>query len=197
MTQVAVSAGHGADTSTGIANGKLGMWLFLASDAMTFTCAIAAYVVLRYGSVDWPIPSTVLDVPLTALNTFILICSSLSMVLAFSAIERGNQAGLVKWLAVTALGGAMFLGIQAYEWNHLLHAGVRPSTSLIGATFYTLTGFHGAHVFSGVVYILVIMIRGMRGAFTAQHFLPVELLGLYWHFVDLIWIVIFTVVYLI
>jgi heme/copper-type cytochrome/quinol oxidase subunit 3 len=176
------------------------MWLFLCSDAMSFAGLLAAYGAVRIFGAHWPVPADVLDVPLTALNTFILICSSVSMVWALSAIKRGSPRGLVTWLLVTMLGGSIFLGIQVYEWTHLLTHETHPLTiqsSLFGATFFILTGFHGCHVFSGVVYLGCIAFRAARGGYTREDNSSVEIAGLYWHFVDLIWILVFTFVYLI
>ncbi|HZM70357.1 MAG TPA: heme-copper oxidase subunit III [Candidatus Cryosericum sp.] len=180
--------------------GKLMMWLFLCSDAMSFAGLLAAYGAVRIFGTEWPVPAHVLDVPLTALNTFILICSSVSMVWGLSAIKRGSQRGLVIWLLMTMLGGSIFLGIQAYEWTHLLTHETHPlsiQSSLFGATFFILTGFHGCHVFSGVVYLGCIAFRAARGGYTRENNSSVEIVGLYWHFVDLIWILVFTFVYLI
>jgi cytochrome c oxidase subunit III len=178
--------------------GKLMMWFFLCSDAMSFVGLLAAYGAVRLGSSDWPVPSSRLDVPLTAVNTFILICSSVTMVKALSAIKRGNRQGLILWLLGTIVGGSSFLGIQAYEWTHLIvHENLAIQTSLFGATFFILTGFHGCHVLSGVIYLSCILVKGARGGYTAEHNSPVEIAGLYWHFVDLIWILVFTFVYLI
>ncbi len=178
--------------------GKLMMWIFLCSDAMSFAGLLAAYAAVRMGNPDWPVPSSILGVPLTALNTFILICSSVTMVKSLSAIKRGDQKGLVSWLLATILGGATFLGIQAYEWTHLIvHDGLTIQSSLFGATFFILTGFHGCHVFSGVAYLGCIAFKSARGGYTREHNSPVEIAGLYWHFVDLIWILVFTFVYLI
>jgi len=175
--------------------GKLGMWVFLAADAMTFGAAIAAYGALRIGNVNWPIPSTILGIPSTAVMTFILICSSLTMVEALSAIKRGDQAKLKLFLALTVLGGLMFLGMQAREWTHLIGVeGLSIKTSLFAATFFILTGFHGCHVTGGVVYLFGQLVKAMRGTAT---YAGVEITGLYWHFVDLVWILIFTFIYLI
>ncbi len=183
--------------------GKLMMWVFLCSDAMSFAGLLAAYGAVRLGSSNWPVPSEKLDVPLTALNTFILICSSVTMVKALSAIRHGDRKGFLGWLAATMTGGAGFLGIQAYEWTHLIHEGMTIQgnpwgvSTLFGATFFILTGFHGCHVLSGVIYLSCIFARGAQGAYGAENYSPVEIAGLYWHFVDLIWILVFTFVYLI
>ncbi len=183
--------------------GKLMMWIFLCSDAMSFAGLLAAYGAVRLGSSDWPVPASKLDVPLTAVNTFILICSSVSMVKALSAIKHGNRTGLLGYLGLTILGGAAFLGVQAYEWTHLIEEGMKIGSnpwgvnSLFGATFFILTGFHGCHVLSGVIYLFCILVRALQGAYTAENNSAVEIVGLYWHFVDLIWILVFTFVYLI
>ncbi len=177
--------------------GKLMMWFFLCSDAMSFAGLLAAYAAVRMGNPAWPVPAEHLDVPLTAVNTFILICSSVTMVKALSAIRRGSQKGLVLWLLGTIVGGSTFLGIQAFEWTHQITHGLSIQGNLFGATFYILTGFHGCHVLSGVIYLTCIAIKSARGGYTADHNSPVEIVGLYWHFVDLIWILVFTFVYLI
>jgi cytochrome c oxidase subunit III len=189
------------DTSSdfvGTARGKVGMWLFLVSDALTFGGLLCAYGASRMGSSDWPVPSQVLDIPLTAVNTFILIISSVTMVKALSAIRHGNVKGLQKFLLLTALGGITFLSIQAYEYHHLLFGeGLRLRNNLFCATFFSLTSFHGAHVFAGVIYLLITWWRSTKGDFTAEHNHRVEVAGLYWHFVDLVWILVFTFVYLV
>jgi heme/copper-type cytochrome/quinol oxidase subunit 3 len=142
------------------------------------------------------VPSTVLGVPFTAFMTFLLISSSVTMVKALEAIKRGDRAGLRKFLALTILGGACFLGMQAREWTHLIeHVMTLTSKGLFGATFFVLTGFHGCHVFSGVVYLSCVLANS--GAYTKDDHNAVEIVGLYWHFVDLVWILIFTFVYLI
>ncbi len=177
--------------------GKVMMWLFLMSDAMSFAGLLCAYGAVRMSNSLWPVPSSILGVPLTALNTFILICSSVTMVKAVAAIQKGDQIGLRKFLAFTMLGGATFLGIQAYEWTHLIREGLTAQHSLFGATFFALTGFHGCHVFSGVVYLGFILRAAFQGRYSASRWTSVEVVGLYWHFVDLIWILVFTFVYLI
>ena len=177
--------------------GKIMMWLFLMSDAMSFAGLLCAYAAVRMSNPLWPVPSSILGVPLTALNTFILICSSVTMVKGVSAIQKGDVAGLKKFLALTMLGGTIFLSIQAYEWTHLINEGLTVQRSLFGATFFVLTGFHGCHVLSGVIYLGVILGAAFQGRYTAQRWNSVEIVGLYWHFVDLIWILVFTFVYLI
>ncbi len=182
--------------------GKLGMWVFLAADAMSFGGLLAGYGALRAGAIDWPNPSEVLGISLTAFMTFLLICSSLTMVKALSAIRHGNRAGMRNYLLLTILAGVIFLGLQAYEWNHLIHGlGIGFASNpfgshLFGTTFFAITGLHGAHVTAGVIYLMIIVINNMRGKYSADNFNGVELVGLYWHFVDLIWILVFTFVYL-
>ena len=176
--------------------GKLGMWVFLAADAMSFGGLLAAYAAYRLSSPDWPVPSTKLGITLTAIMTFLLICSSVTMVKGLSAIRQGNRKSLVNYLLLTALGGAIFLGCQAYEWTHLFEHEAAFTGHLFWTTFFVLTGFHGMHVLSGVIYITIMAILSAKGKFTQASHNEVEILGLYWHFVDLVWILIFTFVYL-
>ena len=205
---------HSADvyepSLTPDSQGKLGMWLFLISDAMSFGALLAAYGAVRAGAAEWVPPTEVLGINLTAFMTFLLICSSVTMVKALESIQKGNQSKMCTYLGLTILGGLIFLGLQAYEWTALIKHGLTLTTipheglsgaaisgsALFGPTFYTITGFHGAHVTGGVIYLIVIFIQGMRGTYTADSNHKVEILGLYWHFVDLIWIMVFTFVYL-
>ena len=178
--------------------GKLGMWLFLAGDAMSFGGLIVGYGILRHASKDWPVPAAVLGINLTALMTFLLIVSSVTMVLALAALQDGNKAKFNKFMGFTILGGLLFLGCQAYEWTHLINHRLPEfnlyfSTHLFATTFFILTGFHGMHVTGGVIYNSCVLAAVNRGRYQAKH---VEIAGLYWHFVDLVWILIFTFVYL-
>ena len=190
----------------GVYNMKLGMWVFLLSEVMFFTSLIGAYIILRAAHPDaFAEPGVVLNVPLTAFNTFVLICSSVTMVKAFAAIEHGDQRGLRVWLIATALLGMFFVGVQAYEYIKLAEHGFVPSAAayaaegapLYGMTFYTMTGFHGAHVTIGVLCLWFTIFQALRGRYTAASHGGVEIMGLYWHFVDLVWIILFTIVYLI
>ena len=181
--------------------GKLGMWVFLCGDAMTFGTLIVTFGIMRIAADNWPVPAEVLGINLTAFMTFLLICSSVTMVLGLAGIKRGNQKEFAKFLSLTILGGAAFLGCQAYEWTHLIHGGVTISENAFGSpvfgdTFYIMTGFHGMHVFGGVVYLTIILVGGLTGRINQDNASVVEIAGLYWHFVDLVWILIFTFVYL-
>jgi len=178
--------------------GKLGMWTFLAGDAMTFGAGIAAYGALRINNPNWPTPADYLGITTTAVMTFILICSSVTMVESLDGIQHGNQSKFRMFMALTVLGGLLFLGMQAHEWHDLLtEKGMSVKRDLFDATFFILTGFHGCHVFGGVVFNSVLLIRGMTGKLTQAKAGLVEVAGLYWHFVDLVWILIFTFIYLI
>jgi heme/copper-type cytochrome/quinol oxidase subunit 3 len=181
----------------GVSTTKFAMWLFLASEAMFFAGLIAAYIVVRLASAEWPVVADVLNVPLVALNTFILIVSSVTMVMAFAAIEAGDQRGLRRYLIATAGLGMIFLSIQAVEWRELLLEGTNAASNLFGSTFFTLTGFHGLHVLGGVAFLLYVIARAFQGRYTASEHGGVELMGLYWHFVDVVWIFLFTIVYLV
>ncbi len=187
-----------AETGSGVYSEKLGMWVFLLSEIMFFTALIGAYIILRVSKPDaWGAPGSVLNIPVTAVNTFILICSSVSMVKAYAAAADGRPEALRLWLLATVLIGASFVGVQVYEYRELIHHGFLPSSGLAGSTFYTMTGFHGFHVSMGVICMSFVTWRAFHGAYTAQDHRGVEVIGLYWHFVDLVWIILFTIVYLI
>jgi heme/copper-type cytochrome/quinol oxidase subunit 3 len=187
--------------------GKLGMWVFLAGDAMSFGVLLAGYGAFRCADPAWPNPKATLGINLTAAMTFLLICSSLTMVKALEGIKLGDTAKLKRFLFLTILGGAIFLGCQAYEWHHLITHGLPEASRKLGfdatfpaskfaTTFFILTGFHGCHVLGGVIYLSCILAASARGAYSARAHNPVEIVGLYWHFVDLVWILVFTFVYL-
>ena len=202
MSQAATHAVEPAETPlTPESWGKLGMWIFLAGDAVGFGVLLAGYGIMRATSADWPNPYDVLGINLTAAMTFLLICSSVTMVKALEWLGRGDRARAIKFLLVTALGGAIFVSLQAYEWTHLIHGGLHINgnpwgASLFGTTFFLVTGFHGLHVTGGVIYLLVISRYVMNRPNPATTYNAVEICGLYWHFVDLVWIMVFTFLYL-
>ena len=143
------------------------------------------------------IAENLLDIPITSLSTFVLLMSSLSMVMALAALERNNLPGFRTWLTATCLLGVAFLGFQVFEFNAFLQEGLTPRENLFGSTFFTLTGFHGAHVTLGVLWLSSLVVASFKGKVTQKSVLDVEIAGLYWHFVDIVWIVIFSVIYLI
>jgi len=185
------------ETSTGLDNRKLLMWLFLASECLLFGSLIGAYLLYRNRSVDGPYPEDLFDIPFTSVSAFVLLMSSVTMVLALAAIQRGDQRGLRIWLLSTALLGLLFLSGQAFEFTEFNREGLSLSSNLFGTTFFVLTGFHGAHVTVGVLILLSLLVMAFRGRLTQAQSMNIELAGLYWHFVDAVWIVIFTLVYLI
>jgi heme/copper-type cytochrome/quinol oxidase subunit 3 len=184
-------------TSTGLPNTKLAMWVFLASDCLLFGALITTYVLYRHSSVTGPYPKQVFDIAYTSVSSFVLLASSLTMVLALAAIQRGDPGRMRIWLLATALLGMTFVGGQVYEFTSFYREGLGLGTNLFGSTFYVLTGFHGTHVAIGVLMLLSLLAMSFTGKITQENSLTVELVGLYWHFVDIVWIVIFTVVYLI
>lgn len=191
------AAGAHLETSTGLDNRKLLMWLFLASDCLFFGSFIAAYVLYRDRSVVGPYPEDLFDIPFTSVSAFILLMSSVSMVLALAAIQRGNVRNMQVWLLTTAALGTLFVAGQAYEFTEFHHEGLSLSTNLFGTTFFVLTGFHGAHVTVGILILMSLFVYSLRGGIQQKDSLNIELAGLYWHFVDIVWIVIFTLIYLV
>jgi cytochrome c oxidase subunit 3 len=184
--------------------GKLGMWVFLAGDAMSFGALLVGYGLLRHSSGNWPVPYDVLGINLTAFMTFLLICSSVTMVKSLEAVKNDERNTAKKYLLLTILGGAGFLGLQAYEWTHLIHQGLKVyenpwGSPLFGTTFFVITGFHGMHVTGGVIYLsamLRIISKPTNPLGPGWSYNVLEIAGLYWHFVDLVWIMVFTFVYL-
>ena len=201
MSAVAEHTGHGettVDPYFGTAtDGKVGMWVFLLTDAMSFSGFLLGYGILRGQSHNWPNPAERLGIPSTAVMTFALICSSVSMVLALDAAKARDKARTVRWLCATIGGGLFFLLGQVREYTNLIHEGHVFSQDQFMSTFYSVTGFHGLHVFSGVTYLTVILIRTLRGHYMKGDYNHIEICGLFWHFVDLVWILVFTFVYLI
>jgi heme/copper-type cytochrome/quinol oxidase subunit 3 len=184
------------DSGPPVERGKFAVWLFLATEVMFFSALIGTYIILRSGSPAWPNPAERLAVGITAINTFILITSSWLMVRALQAGQRGDRGGILRWLFATILGGSVFVGIQAYEYGELVKHGSLPNVDIFWTTFYTMTGFHGMHVVVGVIWLICAWFSAFRGKYTASNHTGLELAGLYWHFVDLVWVVLFTIVYL-
>ncbi len=193
---MAAAGGH-LETSTGLDNRKLLMWLFLASDCLFFGSFIAAYLLYRDRSLVGPYPEDLFDIPFTSVSAFILLMSSVTMVLALAAIQKGNVRSMQVWLLTTAALGTLFVAGQAYEFTEFHHEGLSLSTNLFGTTFFVLTGFHGAHVTIGILILMSLFVYSLRGGIQEKDSLNIELAGLYWHFVDIVWIVIFTLIYLV
>ncbi|MBI4213147.1 MAG: cytochrome c oxidase subunit 3 [Chloroflexi bacterium] len=173
------------------------MWAFLGSDCMLFGSLIGTYLVYRGNYPSGPKPSDVFDIPYTSVSAFALLMSSLAMVLALAAIQRGDIRRLKIWLLCVAGLGLVFIGGQVYEFTTFGSEGLNLTTATFGSSFFTLTGFHGTHVTFGIVWLLMLWMLAARGQMTQARSLDVEIAGLYWHFVDIVWIIIFTVVYLI
>lgn len=191
------TAAIGHYTSTGQDTRKIAFWTFIGSECMLFGTLIATYLSYEGKSVVGPTPQEILNIPLTSVSTFVLLMSSLAMVLALAAVMRGDTRYSKVWLATTAVLGAVFLVFQAFEFTQFVDEGLKISTNLFGSTFFVLTGCHGLHVLVGVIWIVTLLIMSARGKLGPEKAMNVEIAGLYWHFVDVVWIVIFTVVYLI
>ncbi len=183
--------------STAVPTPRLGMWLFLASEVMFFGALVGSYLVLRLGAREWPDPGTVLAVPVLAFNTFVLIASSACMVLGHEAVRAGDIPRLRRMLLATAGLGALFLAIKIADYVHLVHGGFVIGGSLFASCYYLLTGFHGLHVLAGVITLLVARSQAGRGIVTRENDGLVEGVGLYWHFVDVVWIVLFAILCLV
>ena len=205
-------AGHAAhpahiDTSTGLDSRKMAFWTFIGSECLLFGSLIATYMAYKGRSLKPPYPHEVtingvhhegvLNIPLTSFSTFILLMSSVAMVFALYNVQRGDRKWGAFWLFATAFGGSIFLGCQVYEFTNFYHEGLTIRSNLFGSTFFVLTGFHGAHVTVGVIYLITLGVMALKGRIGPERTLNVEIAGLYWHFVDVIWIVIFPLVYLI
>jgi cytochrome c oxidase subunit 3 len=180
-----------------INNARLGVMLFIGAEAMFFAGLLSAFLVFRTGSPVWPPPfQPHLPIVVTAVNTLILLWSSYTMHRALRAIRKGNAPGLEDWLAVTALLGLIFLSVQGYEWARLLQFGLTLSSSVYGATFYTLIGCHAAHVFGAVIWLFIILVMAKKHRFSRERFAGVQVCGIYWYFVVTLWPILFGVVYL-
>lgn len=223
MAQTAVAGKQrwwdGGKSPFNVEYGKLMMWYFLMSDAFTFGAFLISYGTVRFASNGWPDPNEVFNsvpfmhvhAPLVfvSIMTFILIASSVTMVLAVGEGHANNRKGVMKYMILTIIGGLMFLGCQAWEWHHLHEQGAwwgrnpfnnfdgSPASTNFTNFFFTITGFHGFHVLSGVVINIIMLIMTWKGVFDRKgHYLMIEKAGLYWHFVDLVWVFVFTCFYL-
>jgi heme/copper-type cytochrome/quinol oxidase subunit 3 len=192
------SPGEHDYAATGIDSRKLGMWTFLANECLFFGALISSYLLYRTRAPQGvKVPHDVYDIPYTSVSSFVLLMSSLTMVLALAAIQRGDHRRLRLWLLATALLGTVFISGQVYEFTVFTHKGLNLSTSVASSSFFVLTGFHGMHVTVGILWLLSLLGMSLRGLIPPEKSLWVEIAGLYWHFVDVVWIVIFTVVYLV
>ncbi|MEZ5145359.1 MAG: heme-copper oxidase subunit III [Acidimicrobiales bacterium] len=186
------------DTNTGISNTKLAMWLFLGSECLLFGGLITTFLLYKHPLPgQGPGPKEIFDIPFTSVSSFVLLMSSLTMVLAVSAIERGDHHRTRAWLVATALLGSTFIAGQVYEFTSFYREGLGYTTSRFSSAFYTLTGFHGVHVTVGIIMLLSLFLLSVKGNLPEHKAETVEVVGLYWHFVDVVWIVIFALVYLI
>jgi len=215
-TAAVTHAGH-PPTTTGLDHRKIAIWAFIGSECMLFASLISTYLIYKGRSVVGPFPhdvcdppkcathlNAILNIPVTSMSTFVLLMSSLTMVLALAAVENKGKPGYEGllgsskfWLMATAIAGATFLGYQAFEFTSFVHEGLTIRTNLFGSSFFTLTGFHGAHVTAGVLWLLTLFAIDVRRGLQPKDALLVDIAALYWHFVDVVWIAIFTLVYLI
>ena len=197
---------HGHETNTGITNEKLGMWLFLGSECLLFGGLISVFLLYKKKLSTFPgfesttivkLGRNLFDIPFTSVSSFVLLMSSLTMVLAVSALQRDDLRRTRIWLLATAMLGSTFLAGQAYEFTAFVKEGLGFTTNIFSSAFFTLTGFHGAHVLIGIVILMTMYARSMQGKLRSRNAETLEIAGLYWHFVDVVWVVIFVVVYLI
>lgn len=198
---VAYASGEDHDhtlTNTGISNSKLAMWVFLGSECLLFGGLISTFLLYKHNNLaGGPTPHELYDIELTSISSFVLLMSSLTMVLAVSAIQRGEQARMRVWLVTTAILGSIFIAGQVYEFQVFVKEGLGFTTNAAGSAFFALTGFHGVHVTLGIIMLLSTVLLSLKGRVPPARAEAVEIVGLYWHFVDVVWVLIFTIVYLI
>jgi cytochrome c oxidase subunit 3/cytochrome o ubiquinol oxidase subunit 3 len=198
MVDAAITKKHDEhETTTGLPHTKLAMWLFLSSECLLFGALITTYVLYRNASIKGPYPNEIFDIAYTSVSSFVLLTSSLTMVLSVNAAQLRDWPRMRLWLLTTAMLGMTFVGGQVYEFTSFYREGLAITTNLFGTTFYTLTGFHGVHVTVGILMLLSLVAMSFADRLGDEPAFAVEMVGLYWHFVDIVWIVIFTVVYLI
>jgi len=191
---------HVEETSMGVDSRKLGIWTFIGSECFFFASLIVTHLIYqRVNRVrpDFQDPREFLNIGLTSILAALLLASSLTMVLALAAVHRGDQRRFTIWLGSTCFLGLCFVGGQVYEFTHLYHEGLTLTSSFLGTTFFVLTGFHGTHVGIGVIWLFSVLARSLKRPYSAHDYMDVEIAGLYWHFVDLVWVAIFTLIYLI
>lgn len=188
---------HGDYRSTDVPDRKMLMWIFLASDCMFFGALIGTYLVYKGRSLVGPMPIDILDIPLTTVSTFVLLMSSFLMVLALHALREDDIPKFRLWTLGVCVFGSIFLGFQVFEFSTFVKEGLTLQQNLFGSSFFTLTGTHGLHVSIGVLWLLAILIFSFVKPTSSKDALSLEVAALYWHFVDIVWIVIFTVVYLV
>ena len=188
---------HALETSTGLDSRKLAIWTFIGSECLFFASLISTYLVYKGKSLVGPFPKDIFEIPLVTFGTALLLFSSLFIVLALYGAQRGRRGMMLGWLGATIVCGLFFVGMQVYEFTHFVHKGLTLQRNLFGASFFTLTGFHGTHVTIGVIWLVTLWILALRGKIPPSKSLNLEMAALYWHFVDVVWIVIFPVVYLI
>jgi cytochrome c oxidase subunit 3 len=198
--RVMASDWGGGRSPFGTTWGKFMMWVFIVSDALTFAGFIVAYGFVRAVSPAWPDQAEVFSMGLITFMTFALISSSAVMAMSVGAAQQGDKKKAVRFLWLTVLGGAIFLGSQAYEWSHFIAEGARlnvnpwlPEVPQFTAVFFVMTGFHGFHVFTGLVLLVYTALRAGMGKYSGD---SVEIAGLYWHFIDVVWVFIFAFFYL-
>jgi cytochrome c oxidase subunit 3/cytochrome o ubiquinol oxidase subunit 3 len=200
---------HALETSTGLDSRKLAIWTFIGSECLFFAALISNYLVHKGKSLVGPFPheawtdpntgkvyEAIIEIPLVTVGTALLLFSSLFVVLALYGAQKGSRKMLLGWLGATILCGMFFVGMQVYEFTHFAHKGLTLSQNLFGASFFVLTGFHGTHVTLGVIWLITMFILALQGKITPARSVNLEMAALYWHFVDVVWIVIFPVVYL-
>ncbi len=179
-----------------VSNACMGMLMLIGAETMFFAGLIGAYVVFRFGSPVWPSGHLYLPVGITWVNTVFLLFSCYTMLRAMRCLKAGRQQSFVRWLAVTALLGSIFLGVQGSEWLNLVHDGLTISTGMYGATFYTLIGCHGLHVLVAVLWLCIVLFQARHGRFSQQNHIGVEICSMYWYYVGAVWVVLFPLVYL-
>lgn len=200
MATAAAAAAHDAHddhyTATGLSNWKVGFWTFIGSECLFFATLITTYMVYKGKAVSGPYPEDLFNIMITTASTTILLFSSLAMVMALAAVQASKKRAAIGWLITVMAMGLAFIGIEAWEYTHFIHEGLTITSSTFGSSYYVLTGTHKAHVAIGVIWMGILAIQIARGRIPPEKSLQVEIAGLYWHFVDVIWIVIFTLVYL-